>query len=376
VLYHTPAPGVPARRLAAMGGAAVGIAENSESLPFNYAAAAHRHPRRAGGFDWDITASVLFSPFPSMRDIDNEGAAPDIVAPVESQFGGLIQFSRFGIGTYFRISRKTYCETAPCIDSQAIQGSIVFGFNAWRDQLVFGVGFFLALANFDVNMISYQYRGWNVGGGMLFRPAFLPFRIGAHAVSQVDGARIFDPVSVPPLAGRTPFSGVVSPARISIGASARFGQGSWRYNRLSPSALKQLPEDFNFATVPHDLDPDDPRPPGRFLVTASLDVIFPVKGATTFTSFLLNTQPAPAIGEGLYLVPRVGFEAEAIDHRLRLRLGGYLEPPFLEGSQIRPHGTWGFELFLFRLFADWSVSAAMDVANRYLSMSFGIGWWT
>ena len=376
LLYVNPAPLVTASRLAAMGGAAVGLAENSESLPFNYAAAAQRSPRRKAGFDWDLTASVLLAPFPSLRDIDNEGAAPDIVAPVESQLGGLIQFSRFGIGAYFRGSRRSYCTPMPCLGSQAVQGSVVFGFNALRDQLVFGVGIFLALAAFDVNGVNYEYRGWNLGGSMLWRPTFLPFRIGVHGVSETRGVPLFDPAAVPDLgAGRRPFTGVIAPARLSIGASARFGEGSWRYNRLSPSALKQLPDDYNFATVPHDLDPDDPRPPGRFLATISLDVIFPVKGATTLTPFLLGTTPRP-VGESLSLVPRVGFEAEAIDHRLRLRAGGYLEPPFLQGSNVRPHFTFGFELFLVRLLADWSVSASMDVAAGYLAMSFGIGWWS
>ncbi len=371
-----PAPLVTASRLAALGGASVGLAENSESLPFNYAAVAHRHPRRSRGFDWDLTASVLFSPFPSLRDTDNEGFAPDTVAPVESQLGGLIQFSRFGIGAYLRGARKSVCVTNPCITSNAAQGSIVFGFNALRDQLVFGVGLFLAIADFRVMDKTYEYFGYNLGGGMLWRPSFWPFRIGIHGISETRGSPRFDPMMVQPLVpGRTVFTGVVSPARLSIGAAIRMGEGAWRFNRLSASALKELPDDFNFANAPHDLDPDDPRPPGRFLVTVALDIIFPVRGATTLTPFLLGTTPIAA-GEGLYLVPRLGFEAEAIDHRLRLRSGGYLEPGFVEGSSIRPHGTAGFEVFLFNFLADWSISASVDFAARYLSMSFGVGWWT
>ena len=376
LLYVNPAPLVTASRLVALGGAAVGLAENSESLPFNYAAVAQRHPRRSRGFDWDLTASVLFSPFPSHRDIDNEGSAPETIAPVESQIGGLVQFKRFGVGAYLRGQRKSVCITSPCISSTATAGSVVFGFNAVRDQLVFGVGLNLASANFSVDGKVYDYLGFNVAGGMLWRPSFLPFRIGVHGVSETRGTPRFDVTTVPPLGdGRTVFTGVVSPGRISIGASARFGEGAWRYNRLSPSALKELPEDYNFANVPHDLDPEDPRPPGRFLATLALDVIFPVKNATTLTPFLLGTAPK-AVGEGLYLVPRLGLEAEAIDHRLRLRGGGYLEPPFLDGSSTRPHATFGFEVFLFNFLADWSISASADYADKYLSMSFGVGWWT
>ncbi|MBL8952192.1 MAG: hypothetical protein JNK82_15525 [Myxococcaceae bacterium] len=375
ILYINPAPLVTASRLQAMAGAAVGIAEGSESLPFNYAAVAQRHPRRKAGFDWDLNFSVLFSPFQTLRDIDNEGNEPVITAPVEYQVGGLIQFARFGIGTYVRGQQRSYCNVQPCIRSEAVQGSVIFGFNVWRDQIVFGVGLHLAIANFDVAATRFEYRGLNLGASMLVRPAYLPFRIGVHGVSETRGAPAFDPATLPDLGGRTAFAGVVSPARIFIGASARFGEGAWRYNRLSASALKELPNDYNYANVPHDLDPDDPRPPGRFLATFELDVIFPVKNATTFTPFLTGTLPR-AVGEQVSLVPRLGFEAEAIDHRLRVRSGGYLEPPFLAGSSLRPHFTWGFELFLLNLGAAWSISASMDVAKSYLSMSFGIGWWT
>lgn len=376
LLYVNPAPLVTASRLVALGGAAVGLAENSESLPFNYAAAAHRHPRRKAGFDWDLTASVLFSPWQQMRDTDNEGRAPEVVSPVESQFGALIQFNRFGIGAYGRASTKNVCPDAMCISATANQWALVFGFNVLRDQLVFGGGLYLATANFTYDGNTYEYRGVSIGAGALWRPSFLPFRIGIGGTTQAFGTPTFDIGMVPPLPmGRRPFEGVVSPAKISAGASVRFGEGAWRYNRLSPSALKALPDDYNFANVPHDLDPEDPRPPGRFLVTAELDLIFPVQHATTLTPFLQGTE-AIAVGESLSLVPRLGLEAEVIDHRLRLRGGGYLEPPFLQGSSTRPHGTFGLELFLFSLGADWSVSASMDVANRYLSMSFGIGWWS
>ncbi|MBK7859371.1 MAG: hypothetical protein IPJ65_12260 [Archangiaceae bacterium] len=377
LLYVNPAPLVTASRLVAMGGAAVGLAENSESLPFNYAAVAHRHPHRAGNFDFDFTAGVLFSPFTGLRDTDNEGQpTTDVVAPVESQLGALIQFSRFGLGVSGRFSSKSLCPSPSCLSASANQWAVVFGFNVARDQLVFGIGAYIANANFKFEGNTYEYRGWNFGAGMLWRPIFYPFRIGVQFVSQTSGTPTFDTMKLPNLGGsRTAFSGVISPAKLSVGASARFGEGAWRFNRLSQSALKQLPDDFNFANVPHDLDPDDPRPPGRLLVTAGLDLIFPVHGATTLTPFVYDT-PAVPTGENASVVPRLGFEVEAIDHRLRLRSGGYLEPPFVQGSSIRPHFTWGTEVFLLNIAADWSVSASMDIANRYLAMSFGIGWWT
>jgi hypothetical protein len=379
LLYDNPAPLVTSARLVGLGGAAVGLAEGAESMPFNSAAVAQRSPHRSRGFDFDLTFDVLLSPAPDFRDTDNDpGASTQIIAPVEAQIGGLIQFKRFGLGAYTRFSQKGICVQltgsmcTSTLKAQAAQGAIVFGFNVWRDQLVFGAGLYIASAEFDVGPTALKYLGVNVGGGALWRPAFLPFRIGLSGVTQTNGTTSD---MTPTIAGRPAFAGIVAPARISLGASARFGKGAWRYNRVSLSALKELPEDYNVAFVPHDLDPDDPRPPGRFLVTVQLDLILPVQGATTLNPFLTGTAPIAA-GSTLSLVPRAGTEIEAIDHILRLRLGGYLEPAVLAGTSVRPHGTFGFEVFLLHVLFDWSVAASGDIANRYFSMSLGLGWWT
>src|SRR5262245_10399527 len=104
LLYVNPAPLTTTSRLVGLGGAAVGTAEGAESMPFNYAAVPQRSPRRSRGFDWDVTLAVLFSPFPALRDVDNEGAPPTSIAPVDAVLGGLMQFKRVGIGAYSRLS--------------------------------------------------------------------------------------------------------------------------------------------------------------------------------------------------------------------------------------------------------------------------------
>lgn len=380
LLYDNPVALVSSSRLVGMAGAAVGLAENAESMPFNPAAVAQRSPHRARGFDFDITFDVLLNPVSTMRDVENDPNTPGTVAPVEGQLGGFVQFKRFGIGAYGRFSTRDICLTAmPCgnnvLSATAGQAAIVFGFNALRDQLVFGGGFLFATAAFNLAGQAFNYRGIAVAGGALWRPAFWPFRVGISGQTQTNGGSDFDMMKTPTLAGRPVFKGIVAPARVSFGASARFGEGAWRYNRLSLSALKELPEDFNAAEVPHDLEPDDPRPPGRFLVSLQLDLYLPVSGATTLTTFIQGTAPVAA-GDSLALVPRLGTESEAIDHRLRLRVGGYLEPAVVAGSKLRPHGTGGFEVFLLHLLFDWSVSAAVDLAPRYFSMGIGLGWWS
>ena len=80
-------------------------------------------------------------------------------------------------------------------------------------------------------------------------------------------------------------------------------------------------------------------------------------------------------GNELYLVPRLGVEHEVLPKRLRLRTGVWLEPNLARGSALRPHVTFGFEVFTLRLYEDWTISAALDAAPRYFAASIGIGWW-
>jgi hypothetical protein len=60
---------------------------------------------------------------------------------------------------------------------------------------------------------------------------------------------------------------------------------------------------------------------------------------------------------------------------VRTRLGVFVEPSSFEGQVPRPHVTGGFELFLFRYWEDWAVSASFDVARRYANVGFSLGFW-
>jgi len=88
-----------------------------------------------------------------------------------------------------------------------------------------------------------------------------------------------------------------------------------------------------------------------------------------------TTEPPVPAGASFYVVPRLGVEHELLPKRLRLRTGAWLEPNLVRGSQLRPHVTFGFEVFTLRVIDDWSISAALDAAPRYFAASVGIGWW-
>lgn len=376
-LYINSATLVTTTRLIGLGGASVGLAENTESLPFNYAAAGNRSPRRKRQWDWDVTFALLTSPADGWRDVDNEGPGQPANFPLDAQFGGLLQIKRIGFGAYFRSTRRNVCDVPPCTDdtllrTQTTQGAFVFGISTLQDQLIIGAGLNLARADFGAGPLNFTYLGWGGGGGILVRPHFLPFRIGVSAVTNTVGKPTFALSDGLSIAGRALFTEVVTPGRVSVGATYRLGPGSWRYNRLSPPAVRAF-SDLNPAELPHDID-EDPRAPGRLLLSAQVDFIFPVSNATNLSSFLYGTVP-PLVGNAVYVVPRTGAEYEVFENRLRARLGGYLEPAFINGQAARPHGTLGFELFLFHLLAPWSVGAAVDIAPRYFSVSVGLGWW-
>src|SRR5207248_7065406 len=81
----------------------------------------------------------------------------------------------------------------------------------------------------------------------------------------------------------------------------------------------------------------------RWLFTTQLDIYLPVQNATYATAFLEQNNGAPVLNAGyqVALEPRAAVEKEAVADRLRLRLGGYLEPPLVATAPpVRPHVTF------------------------------------
>jgi hypothetical protein len=379
-LYVNPAALVTASRLVGMAGASTGLAENTESIPTNYAAVAGRHPRRNRIWDWDYTLAFLAAPVASMRDVENDGTGEQTIAPVEGQIGLTFQYERFGIGLYSRASTRGLCLTEACepgteqLEAQSVSGALVLGYSFFDDQLLVGAGVNLTFANFQYEGTIRAYNGASLGFGVNWRPHWLPWRFGLSYVSQSNADPNFSLVDNPTLAGRPLYQRAVAPAKLSAGACTRFGKEAWRFNRQSPSALHEHAGGDNLAKVPHDVI-ENWSPPGPVLACVQLDIAFPVENATTLTPFLMGGE-APAAGAYTTFIPRLGLEWEVVTRLLRLRAGTYLHPAQIEGSTPRPHFTTGFELRVVRLFgADWSLSASMNLAPRLFTFSLGVGWW-
>jgi hypothetical protein len=128
-------------------------------------------------------------------------------------------------------------------------------------------------------------------------------------------------------------------------------------------------------------DPDDPHSPRmssmmKWLFLAQVDIVFPVQGATTVGAFFGQAPAVPA-GNRVNFQPRLAIEKELFPELLRLRLGGYLEPPINEfGPAVRPHLTFGFEIGLFKVGHEkLSFALSFDFANLYQNLSVGILVW-
>jgi hypothetical protein len=175
----------------------------------------------------------------------------------------------------------------------------------------------------------------------------------------------------PILAGQAIYSGVVSPATLSLGVSYRFGEGAERYNRLSPAARRQLLADG----APHVPAEESPEAPvGRFLISGQLDFISSVEGGVALRSVATFSEPE-GVGRTVLLQPHLGAEHDTWPGRLRTRLGVFVEPSSFQGQVPRPHVTGRFELFLFHYWESWAVSASFDIARRYANVGLSLGFW-
>jgi hypothetical protein len=125
------------------------------------------------------------------------------------------------------------------------------------------------------------------------------------------------------------------------------------------------------------------RPRFYLLVSTELLILGPTTDSIDLASVYENRSNVRFSGETLTLSPRLGLESEVAPNWLKLRAGTYLEPARVSDAKDRIHGTFGFDVKLFRWnvfgligdFDSWLFSTAVDGAREYLSTSFSIGLW-
>ncbi|MBZ4421681.1 hypothetical protein [Myxococcus sp. RHSTA-1-4] len=381
-LYFNPGSLLGSARVVALGGAYVGIAEGAAGFPSNLAALAHRSPSLERDWDLGVTLSWLIVPFSDKRDydLDNDGRTDESEDSRQLLGGLLLQYKRFGIGFSLRNSVATYCATEACAgDSERIRvsltqsvlaGAVAFG----QDDFILALGIYAAQASFRLASggDDIRYGDTGVEVDLLYRPHGRSWRLGVTVRPEVIAELRGDAEQAPVLAGKPLFSAVAAPAVLSLGASWRFGEGSERYNRLSPAARRQLLVEGDALPVP----PEEPRdaPAGRWLVTAQVDLISGVDNAVPMRAFASTAEPE-SVGSTSEFAPRLGVEHDTVPGMIRLRAGVYAEPSPFDGRPARPHVTGGFEVFVLRYWEDWAITASFDLARRYTNVGLSVGFW-
>jgi len=123
------------------------------------------------------------------------------------------------------------------------------------------------------------------------------------------------------------------------------------------------------------------RPRSYFLISTELVIIGGSSNSVSVGSVVSGVVQRSR--DSVALSPRLGVETEVLPERLKLRAGSYLEPSRSDFSNLRVHGTFGFDLKLFHWnvfgaldeFDGWSVSTAVDAAKNYLNTTFSLLFW-
>lgn len=376
-------------RIMGLAGAWTGLAEGAEGIPRNPAAPAMKDSKQED-FSWDVggTMHFLFPWSTKEQDWDNDGSV-DQASAAQRQFLGSQVLYSFGALRYKNVGFGAGFDIQNFLAKQQVDGEAferyhtlalthifaVLSVRFWSDQIALGAGIesthaFIGYAEqptgdwLPTPKDSMGFHGWGVLVGGVFRPENGNWRVGFSYKPALSAAPFKSRSEIGGLAAP---SGVEVPGRLMLGGAIALGPGrALNITSKDGWALK---------------DPDDPKSPRipsmmKWLILAQVDIVFPVQNAATPGAFFGQAPAVPA-GNRVSFQPRLAVEKELFPELLRLRLGGYLEPPINEfGPAVRPHLTFGFEVGLFKLGGErFSFALSFDFANLYQNLSVGIVVW-
>ncbi len=416
-------PVLATTRIIGLGGAYTAIAEGTDGIPFNPAAASLRPPYSSTRDDYDLTAGLTLPSSVKGTDFDNNGS----VGFTYDNFywltvGGMLQHDKLGFGliaSFQNYELGVPGTPVPLPGSNEVIASVVvrllkvdpvLSYAFADEQLHVGAG--LRLAGFygvgqtgipggkaDQERLLISANTVGLQGGVLWAPRGLPLRIGG-AVRSPTVDFVSDEGRIKPDAnGDKVVGNIYLPDRVELPYEAEAGIAVQLWKR--PFNLPWYDED----KVP-EADTERWRrtvngqqepawrgarrmlkaqyralPRERILLSASALLSGPAKNAVGLESML--SQTVDRSGEKPVVTIRGGGEAEVIPQWLVVRLGSYLEPTRYAAGATRLHGTAGFSLrtirwSVFGLFDEdtiFRVSAAVDLARDYFGWGLGAGLW-
>jgi hypothetical protein len=410
---------VSARQLG-YAGAFAATAEGVEGTAANAAAPAVRESHSHTWLDYDATAGLSFPGAYGGTDFSNAGKRDERV----NHFwlvnaGGQLQIGAWGMSLTGHVLQHELAGLGGTADLRLryalVNGLVARAFA--EGQIVVGAGVrgvVMDASQGPGTLITMTGIGPQVG--LVVRPDWERWRIGATLRAPVSGAPFGQGAASPGAAGRlvTP-SSVVQPWELELGVAIQLGprplnppwlnphdQEAPTRERVEAARASRAARDGGAARSGDDdaqrraeevelreareralaLRKERARgwPRERVLLLASALVTGASEEAVALEGLL--DQRRELVGRSATVSPRVGMESEPIVHRLVLRIGSYLEPSRFAGGSIRQHFTLGadvrlFEWDLFGLVPDasWRVTVAGDFAPRYQNLGLAAGLW-
>jgi len=412
-------PVLASSRVIGLGGAYSALAEGVEGIPFNAAAASQRYPYSTTRTDYDLNASITFPSSVANTDFDNNGRIGFGYTGFLFLTGGLIvQHGQFGIGSNISVQNYSLDTPADRVTRTSIRGATmrVFKFDTVasyafaNEQFHVGGGLrgaFITATTGEIPILteSLLFGSYGLGGqgGFLWTPHELPIRLGATVRSPVIGSLSIAPNAQTNAGGDQIIGGMYLPTGADLPWELEWG---FAVQLGRPLNIRWVDEDKLAASEPNEVDAarriyarTNQREPAnlaarrllharyraiprrKLLLSMSMLATGPTRNAVGVESML--TQEVDRSGQRFSYTLRGGAEAEVIPHLLQLRAGSYMEPTRFRESDLRVHGTAGFEVrvlewSVFGLFdeeAQWRISGAIDASRQYFGWSLGVGVW-
>ena len=383
-MYLNPGVLIGSSRMISLGGAYVSIAEGADGISANPASIAHRTPHERG--KWNVSPVATWMTNLGKHDFDNDRNPDPLFYGVQFLGGLNVRVKNVGVGAFVRTNRLSFCDDLSRDCRLADRASITFsqpnlsvGYAFFDESLIVAGGLNGLLSGIAHGVQTWRYSGVGAEAGVLLRPRGLPFRVGLSGRTPMKASYRGGPDSVTVL-GRQIYSAVVSPAVYSFGISFKAGEGAFSWNTLpdmdAPTKARSLEAGQLVKSI---FGNREDAKTGRLLLTLQLDIIGGIADAVPVGIFIRTPDAPTAAGAQLAYQPRIGAEYLVVPGRFRARLGGYHEPSPYPDRKGRTHLTGGTELFLFRLFDDWSGTLTFDVAafggRHYQNIGVSIGTW-
>jgi hypothetical protein len=434
-------------RVTGLGGAYGPYAEGADGLPANAAAPAVREPYSVSYLDWDLAFSVAFPATFGHTDFDNDGRVGFTYSDfVFYSLGGMMQVGPFGAGVLGDFQRYNLSPGAGTDDPRSSltlgRVHVLGGWSLLGGQLCLGGGGRGVMLSVETSSPAQEGQtalsmiGIAPQAGVLVRPDYQPWRIGATFRSAVDGAirqegavRV-DEAGARRAAGLAIPESVHMPWEMQAGFAIQVGPRPLNPKWIDPAeqehaARREVEKARRSRAAAHAAELDglaDPAaraaraaridrdeqylqreeerrldkleddmlaerrarywnwPREYVLLVADALVTGPSTNAVSLESFLSQTELRA--GDRATVTPRLGLEGEPVVGVLKTRIGTYVEPSRFAGHASRQHFTFGFDVRVFE-FKGWGIlspatyrlSGVADLAPRYENIGVSFGAW-